>query len=182
MVDWREGGGWLIAGIFLARTCPKASNSSWRWVGLRRSRPSLPVRMMAESEGAASDMLDDIDCIGGYVYYLCSRVAGGRRLSAYAKTHGPGYQLVYQFNPGKQYSRTNAREVLNVSYESHECDLQDKSTIPIPSEMKAQSQRLTPLRSSLIEISRNITMLAKKECCQTVRTSTLSISQSRLCI
>ena len=56
---------------FLARTYPRASNSSWRWAGENRSWPSLPVRMMEESEGAGLDVVDDVDCIRDYVCYLC---------------------------------------------------------------------------------------------------------------
>jgi hypothetical protein len=39
--------------------------------------------MMVESEGAGSDVVDDVDCIRGYVCSLCPRVTSGRRLSAY---------------------------------------------------------------------------------------------------
>ena len=67
----------------------KAFSSSWRWDGLRRSRPSLPVRMMEESEREGSDVDDDVDCIRGYVCNLCPRVASGRLLSAYGIT-APG--------------------------------------------------------------------------------------------
>ncbi len=59
----------------------KASNSSWRWAGVNRNRPSLPARMMEESEGVGSD---DVDCIRDYVCSLCPRVASARLLSAYA--------------------------------------------------------------------------------------------------
>jgi hypothetical protein len=40
----------------------KASSSSWRWAGVKRNRPSLPARMMEESEGAGSDGVDDVYC------------------------------------------------------------------------------------------------------------------------
>jgi hypothetical protein len=63
--------------IFIRRYGPRLP---WRWAGVKRSRPSLPARMMAESEGAGSD---DVDCIRDYVCYLCPRVASGRLLSAY---------------------------------------------------------------------------------------------------
>ena len=60
----------------------KASSSSWRWAGVKRSRPSLPARMMEESEGAG---WDGVDCIRGYVCSRCPRLASGRQLSAYHK-------------------------------------------------------------------------------------------------
>ena len=47
--------------------------------GVKRYRPSLPARMMAQSEGAGSD---DVDCIRDYVCSLGPRLAGGRPLSA----------------------------------------------------------------------------------------------------
>jgi len=58
----------------------KASNSSWRWAGVKRNRPSLALRMMEETEGAGSD---DVDCIRDYVCYQCPRLPSGRLLSAY---------------------------------------------------------------------------------------------------
>ena len=45
------------------------ANSSWRWAGLKRNRPSLPGWMMEESEGAGSDVVDDVDWIRGYAIY-----------------------------------------------------------------------------------------------------------------
>jgi hypothetical protein len=47
---------------------------------VNRNRPSLPARMMEESEGVGSD---DVDCIRDYVCSLCPRVASARLLSAY---------------------------------------------------------------------------------------------------
>jgi len=38
-------------------------------VGLRRNRPLLPARMMAESKGTGLDVVDDVDCIRGYPGY-----------------------------------------------------------------------------------------------------------------
>ena len=58
----------------------KASNSSWRWARVKRSRPSVPARMMEESEGAGSD---GVDCIRDYVCSRCPRLASGCQLSAY---------------------------------------------------------------------------------------------------
>ena len=44
----------------------KASNSSWRWAVVKRSRPSLALRMREESVRAGSDDIDDIDDIDAY--------------------------------------------------------------------------------------------------------------------
>jgi hypothetical protein len=63
----------------------KASSSSWRWAGVKRSRPSLPARMMEESEGAG---WDGVDCIRDYVCSRCPRLASGRPLSAYETQAG----------------------------------------------------------------------------------------------
>ena len=67
----------------------KASCSSWRWAGVKRNRPSLPLRMMEESEGAESD---DVDCKRYYVCFLCPSVASGRLLSASELSIRPRFQ------------------------------------------------------------------------------------------
>ena len=48
------------------------------------------ARMIAESVGAGSDGVDDVDCIRDYVCYLCANVASGRLLSTYLESHN-GY-------------------------------------------------------------------------------------------
>ena len=83
MVDWREGERLVIAGSFFSSDLAEGVQQFLSLAGVRRNRPSLPVRMMEEWEGAGSDVVDDVDCIRGYVCNLCPRVASGRLLSAY---------------------------------------------------------------------------------------------------
>ena len=54
---------------------------------MKRRRPSLPVRMMVEGDGESGTV--DVDCIHGYVCFLCCGVASGRRMTAYSDTTDP---------------------------------------------------------------------------------------------
>jgi len=73
---------------FFSSDLPEGVQQFLSLAGVRRNRPSLQVRMMAEAEGAGSDVVDDVDCLPS----VCGRIA------RIASIH-PGRAAVFQISP-----------------------------------------------------------------------------------